>query len=73
MSGNICSDLNQYHCSCYTPPRRYGSVQLMNDADLDNAQHHLLRCSDAEPNCGTDGVQGHWIMDTSNPQTYLKL
>jgi hypothetical protein len=45
----------------------------MNDANLDNVQHHLLRSSDAEPNCGIEGVQGHWIKDTLNPPTYLKL
>jgi hypothetical protein len=43
----------------------------MNDANLDNMQHHLLRRSDAEPNCRIEGVQGHWIKDILNPPTDL--
>jgi len=32
-----------------------------NDTILDDVQHYLLRCSDVEPNCGIDGVQGHGL------------
>jgi hypothetical protein len=36
-----------------------------NDAGLDDVQRYLPRCSHAEPNCGIDGLQGHWIKDTT--------
>lgn len=73
MSGNICSDLGQpWPLQLLRTSQCYGSAWSMNDASLDDVQHYLPRCSDAEPNCGIEGLQGHWIKDTLNPQTYLE-
>lgn len=73
MSGNICSNLADMTTAAVTLLPNALEVFAWWMTPIWMMCTIVFCDADAEPNCGIEGVQGHWIKDTLNPRTYLEL